>query len=84
MYTIVFAKSAAKEVYALPPKVVLKVVEAIETLAVDPRPNGVKRLVGSKNLWRIRVGDYRVVYSIDDVIMVVDVRKVGHRKEVYE
>ncbi len=84
MYTIVFAKSAAKEVYALPSKAVLKVVEAIETLAVDPRPNGVKKLVGSKNLWRIRVGDYRVVYSIDDVILVVDVRKVGHRKEVYD
>jgi mRNA interferase RelE/StbE len=50
----------------------------------DPRPAGCKKLVGEKEeLWRVRVGDYRIIYSIDDSIFIVDIGRVGRRKDVY-
>jgi mRNA interferase RelE/StbE len=53
-------------------------------LAENPRPAGVKKLKGNnEDLYRIRSGDYRVVYSIEDEIRVVDIRKIGHRKDIY-
>jgi len=59
-------------------------MNAISALASDPRPNGCKKLKGSEGeLWRIRVGDYRVVYFIEDEIELVDIQRVRHRKEVY-
>ena len=58
---------------------------AIDSLADDPRPHGCKKLKGEKEyLWRIRVGEYRVIYMIDDEIKVIDVRKVGDRKNIYQ
>ena len=84
-YKIVVKKSAAKEIEALPTKILPQVTKAIYNLADTPRPQGCKKLKGSKeNLWRIRIGDYRVVYIIDDSIRIVDVQKVGHRKDVYQ
>jgi mRNA interferase RelE/StbE len=56
---------------------------AINALGQDPRPRGSIKLAGSQG-WRIRVGDYRVIYQIDDVIRIVSVTKVGHRRDVYE
>ena len=53
-------------------------------LAEDPRPLGCKKLKGRKDQWRIRVGDYRVVYTIDDAKLLVEVTRVRHRSEVYE
>ncbi|WP_339925176.1 type II toxin-antitoxin system RelE/ParE family toxin [uncultured Cyclobacterium sp.] len=53
-------------------------------LSEDPRPVSAKKLRGGSGNWRIRVGDYTVVYSVDDEILVVDVRKVGHRKDIYD
>ncbi len=60
-----------------------RVIVAIQSLANNPRPSGCRKLVGSKNDWRIRVGDYRVVYEIADAIRVVRVNRVRHRREVY-
>jgi mRNA interferase RelE/StbE len=58
---------------------------AISDLAINPRPSGSKKLIGTKlNLWRIRIGDYRVLYIIDEGIKIVDIQKVGHGKDVYE
>jgi mRNA interferase RelE/StbE len=59
------------------------VIEAIQALAANPRPVGCRKLTGSKHDWRIRAGDYRVVYEIADVIRVVRVNRVRHRREVY-
>lgn len=57
----------------------------MEKLSENPRPQGSKKLVGqNENLWRVRVGDYRVIYLIEDKIKVVEVRKAGHRKDIYE
>ncbi|MDQ3111622.1 MAG: type II toxin-antitoxin system RelE/ParE family toxin [Bacteroidota bacterium] len=67
------------------PKIVKRIFPALENLSGNPRPAGSKKLVGQdENLWRIRIGDYRIVYLIEDKIKVVEVRKAGHRKDIYE
>lgn len=58
-------------------------MEAIDALAIDPRPSGVKKLAGEKSAWRIRVGDYRITCEIFDRVLVVLVVGVGHRGDAY-
>ncbi len=85
MYHIKFKKKAQKELFKLPSVMIKKVAATIDQLESDPRPEGSKKLKGSsENLWRIRIGDYRVIYMIEEVIKVVEIRKVGHRKDIYE
>ena len=60
-----------------------RVAEAISHLAANPRPHGAKKLVGKDAGWRIRVGDYRVLYDIADTVRIVSVFRVRHRREVY-
>ena len=60
-----------------------RVIAAIRALATNPRPPGCRKLAGSKDDWRIRVGDYRVVYEIADAIRSVRINRVRHRREVY-
>jgi mRNA interferase RelE/StbE len=84
MYRVVVSRSANKELQELPTQVVNRIVPQIMKLGENPRPPGCKKLKGEKESWRIRVGDYRVVYSIEDEVRVVDVRKIGHRKDIYE
>ena len=55
----------------------------IDGLAQDPRPSASRKLRGEQNLWRIRIGDYRVVYSVDDRQRIVDIVRIRHRREVY-
>ena len=83
MYTIVVKKSAIKELAQITPPYNKKIVEAIDNLASNPRPEGVKKLKGEE-AYRIRVADYRVVYTIEDVIKVVEVQRIRHRKDVYK
>jgi mRNA interferase RelE/StbE len=84
MYIITFKESALKELSALQKPVIKKIARAIDKLGENPRPSGVKKLSGSnENLYRIRAGDYRVVYVIEDVVKIVNVRKIGHRKDIY-
>ena len=82
-YKISVARSARKELQVLPLDVAERVLQKIESLAVFARPVGCKKLSGSVDLWRIRVGDYRVVYRIDDERHMVDVTVVRHRRDVY-
>lgn len=85
MYTITIKPSALKELKWLPKSIVIKVGKAIDSLAEHPRPSGVKKLKDStENLYRIRVGDYRIIYTIDDEIKIVEVSKIGHRKDIYK
>jgi mRNA interferase RelE/StbE len=85
MYTIRFKKSAEKELERLPAQIIKRIGKAIDALKENPRPSGSKKLEGQQeSLWRIRIGDYRVIYSVEDVIKIVEIRKVGHRKEIYE
>jgi mRNA interferase RelE/StbE len=82
-YTIVFARSAREELEDLPESVAPRVLGRIEALAEEPRPRGCCKLTGSENVWRIRVGDYRVLYAIDDPGRLIDVVAVRHRKDAY-
>jgi mRNA interferase RelE/StbE len=84
MYSVVVGKSANKELQELPNIIVSRLISLIKSLSINPRPIGCKKLKGNQNLWRVRSGDYRIIYSIDDAIKIVDVRKIGHRKEIYE
>jgi mRNA interferase RelE/StbE len=82
-YAIVFARSARKELEALDRPMIARVIARIEALAHDPRPAGARKLRGSRNLWRVRVGDYRIVYGLDDRQRVIDIVRVRHRRDAY-
>jgi mRNA interferase RelE/StbE len=83
-YLVTFAASARKELTGLPPDVIARLLPKIRELAGNPRPPGCKKLHGYRNSWRIRAGNYRVVYAIDDTGKSVDITRIAHRKEVYE
>lgn len=84
MYQIVVKPSAKKELKKLPNRAAAAIFEKIESLGKNPRPEGCKKLVNNKeNIWRVRVGDYRILYIIDDEIEIIDVQHVGHRRDVY-
>ena len=83
-YSLKIKPSAAKELQAISSKAMLsKLIERISSLAIQPRPQGSEKLAGRANLYRVRQGDYRVIYSVDDESRVVVVIKVGHRRDVY-
>lgn len=63
---------------------IVRILQAVEALADDPLPPGVKKLVGSKYTYRLREGDYRVVYNLLSKTLVIEVIRVGHRKDVYD
>ncbi|MGH2602994.1 MAG: type II toxin-antitoxin system RelE family toxin [Dehalococcoidia bacterium] len=81
-YKLLIKRSAAKELEGLPPKVRRRVARKIEALSATPRPQGVEKLSGQEK-YRSRLGDYRVLYSIDDGAQIVTVVKIGHRRDVY-
>ena len=83
-YQIEWKRSAIKEVRKLPQQVISKIVVAVDGLALDPHPQGCRKLVGSENTFRIRVGDYRVLYNIFENKLIVEIVRVGHRKDVYK
>jgi mRNA interferase RelE/StbE len=83
-YRVGFKASAEKELLGLPAAIVSRILPRIEELALDPRPNGSKKLRGARDLWRIRSGDYRAVYAIDDKKKAVTVMRVAHRRDVYD
>ena len=72
-----------KDLRALDETIRRRVLSALVALEVNPRPPGAKKLRGSELLWRVRVGDYRILYSIEEARLVVLVIKIGHRREVY-
>ena len=81
-YTVLILRRAQRELAGLTGEPYERVKNAIQALADDPRPSGCRKLVGREG-WRIRVGDYRVVYEIGDRERVVTVLHIGHRKDVY-
>jgi mRNA interferase RelE/StbE len=83
-YRIEVRESAAKEIRALPTDVKQRVIKTIDSLSRDPRPRGSLKLKGSANLYRVRVGVYRVVYSIDDASRLIVITRARHRREVYD
>lgn len=83
-YNIVWKKSARKELDKIDKKIILKILDAIEKLAKDPRPTQSKKLIGSHSTFRIRVNDYRIIYDVYDKKIEIQVIKIGHRKSVYK
>ena len=83
-YLVTFAASAKKELRDLSADAIGRLLPRIRELAENPRPVGCKKLQGYKDRWRIRVGDYRVVYTIEDGRKIVDITRIAHRREVYE
>ncbi|WP_304452420.1 type II toxin-antitoxin system RelE/ParE family toxin [Nocardiopsis sp. YSL2] len=82
-FEVVFDGRARKELSKIDKPVARRVYSAVMALAEEPRPDGCRQLSGYPGLWRIRVGDHRVVYSIDDGRLVVVALRVAHRREVY-
>jgi mRNA interferase RelE/StbE len=82
-YTVLILPSAQKQLSKLPSTIATRIEDKLLELEHDPRPPGCKKLRG-RDAWRIRIGDYRAIYEIDDGRLVVTVVAVGHRREVYE
>ena len=83
-YRVEFTSAAARQVRKLPRTVRNRVLDAIEDLGDDPRPHGAKKLVGEQTAWRIRIGDYRVIYDVFDTDLIVSVVRAAHRRDVYD
>ena len=81
-FRIVFKKSVGKDLRQIPKKDIQRILNRIENLKKDPPPAGVEKLSGDEK-YRIRQGDYRILYMIEDEIITVTIVKVGHRREVY-
>jgi mRNA interferase RelE/StbE len=82
-YEVEVTHKAAQAVRRLPAADRDRITAAIRNLGNDPRPHGCEKLAGMKNAYRIRSGDYRVVYTVEDSIRIVSVVRVAHRREVY-
>lgn len=83
-YSVELTAAAARQVKKLPRPARDRVLEAIGGLADEPRPHGAKKLVGEKTAWRIRAGDYRVIYDVFDAQLTVTVVRAAHRREAYD
>lgn len=83
MYRVFLERAAEKQLKQLSAKLYNRVIAVIQELAKNPRPAGCRKLAGTDHDWRIRIGDYRVIYEIDDDSCEVRVNRVRHRREVY-
>jgi mRNA interferase RelE/StbE len=83
MYELHLARSARKELEALPDAVLVRVARELDALPANPRPRGCKKLRGAGDLWRVRVGDYRIIYHVDDREQLIEVRAIRDRKDAY-
>lgn len=83
MYEVYLERTAERDLKKLQPQKFHRVIQIIKSLAEDPRPHGCRKISGSQNDWRIRVGDYRIIYEILDKTNTVNVMRVRHRREAY-
>jgi mRNA interferase RelE/StbE len=82
-YSVLLAPPAERQLHSFAPAIQKRLVKRMKSLQSDPRPSGVKKLAGEDNLYRIREGDYRIIYTVQDKELIVLVVKIGDRKEVY-
>lgn len=83
MYRVQISKSVIKELTKLPTKEALRITRKIHNLKDEPRPSGCVKLAGGTNEYRIRIGNYRVLYTIEDKVLLVQVFKVANRRDAY-
>lgn len=82
-YKIEWKQSAKKELKKLDRQIIPRILQAVESLADNPYSSGSKKLIGSNSNYRLRVGDYRIVYNIESSILTIEIIKVGHRRDIY-
>lgn len=82
-YTVLLRPAADRDISKLPSDIRSRLTDVLFTLESDPRPPGVTKLTGNTNVWRVRVGDYRVLFEIDDPAQIVLVLRIAHRRDVY-
>ena len=83
-YAVFLKPAAERALKKIAQPTLRRIAKAIDTIGNDPRPSGATALQGESGLLRIRVGDYRIIYSIDDTVLTVLVVAIGHRREVYQ
>lgn len=84
MYQVIISRIAEKQIESLPKHIANNVVAKIDTLALNPRPHGCKKLEGCEKEYRVRSGDYRIIYRIEDNKLIVEVIRVAHRSGAYK
>ena len=83
-YRVEVAPAALRQLRKLHPTARRRIQAAVELLADEPRPSGAKKLVGGDGEWRVRTGDFRIIYEIHDDVLLVLVIAVGHRRDIYQ
>ena len=82
-YQIRWKRSASKELKTLPKNTVRRILDAVEDLSSTPYPRGVIKLAGSQHTYRLRTGNYRVIYTVESDVLIIEIVRVGHRRDVY-
>jgi mRNA interferase RelE/StbE len=82
-YQIEWKQSAVKDLRKLPKTIITRILASVDALASDPYPHGAIKLTGSDSSYRIRIGNYRIVYTIDENLLRIEIVRVRHRREVY-
>ena len=83
MNKVLVERKAEKGLRKLPPQVQESVLSILKIIASDPFPSGSRKIVGTDNLWRIRIGNYRILYEVDETEAIIRIERIGHRKDVY-
>lgn len=83
MYEVQLERAAERDLRRLASELYRRIISHVQALSENPRPSGSRKITGSESDWRIRIGDYRVIYGIDDDAQIVRVMRVRHRREVY-
>ena len=83
MYDVLLERRAERDLKKLPLEIFHRIIPSLKMLSENPRPSGCRKITGSKNDWRSRIGDYRIIYELDEREMAVRVIRIRHRKQVY-
>ncbi len=83
-YQVILSPAAQRQTKKLEPKIQKQIIRCLRLLITNPRPSGIKKLSGRKEVYRIRTGNYRILYQIQDNKLLVLVLEIGHRREVYQ
>ena len=83
MYEILLERRAERDIKKLSIEIFQRIIPRIKALAENPKPPGSRKITGSKSDWRIRIGEYRVIYEVDEKSRVVKVMRIRHRKDIY-
>jgi mRNA interferase RelE/StbE len=84
VHKVFLEKRAEREIKKLPAEIFYRIIPQLKALSENPKPSGCRKITGSKNYWRIRIGDYRIIYEIDEGEKAVKVMRIRHRREVYK